>query len=63
VWARFLLAANPLAYLVRAYRDLLLSSRVPDMGDLLIATAYGAGAFLLGGLFFRHMKRGFADVL
>lgn len=63
VWAHFLLAANPLAYLVRAYRDLLLSSRVPDLGDLLIATAYGAGAFLLGGLFFRHMKRGFADVL
>jgi len=63
VWARFLLAANPLAYLVRAYRDLLLSSRVPDMLDLLIAAAYGSGAFLLGGLFFRHMKRGFADVL
>ena len=62
-WARFLLAANPLAYLVRGYRELLLSSHVPDGADLLIAAAYGVAVFLLGGLFFRHMKRGFADVL
>jgi len=26
-------------------------------------TAYGAATFLAGGLFFRYMKRGFADVL
>jgi hypothetical protein len=31
--------------------------------ELAILTAFGAAAFLLGGLFFRHMKRGFADVL
>ena len=62
-WAHALLAANPLAYLVRAYRALLLTSRTPDGGDLLIAAAYGAGVFVLGGLFFRHIKRGFADVL
>ncbi len=62
-WARFLLVANPLFYLVRAYRSLLLSTRVPDLGDLAVAAAYGCGAFVIGGLFFRHMKRGFADVL
>ena len=61
--ARFLLAANPLNYMVRAYRALLLTSGMPDLEDLAIATALGAGAFLAGGLFFRHMKRGFADVL
>ena len=61
--ARGLLAANPLYYLVRAYRTLLLSSRLPDFGDLAIAAAFGAAAFIAGGLFFRHMKRGFADVL
>jgi lipopolysaccharide transport system permease protein len=62
-WARFLLTANPLFYLVRSYRSLLLSSQLPDFRDLAVAAAYGCGAFVVGGLFFRHMKRGFADVL
>ena len=61
--AHWLLVANPLYYIVRSYRFLLLTSRVPDLADLAVATAYGAAAFFLGGLFFRYMKRGFADVL
>jgi len=63
VWARFLLAANPLYYVVRGYRTILLTSGIPDPADLAIATAYGLAVFIAGGLFFRHMKRGFADVL
>ena len=55
--------ANPLTYGVHAYRRLLLTSRLPDAWDLAVLTAAGAAAFVLGGLFFRHMKRGFADVL
>jgi ABC-type polysaccharide/polyol phosphate export permease len=62
-WARFLLAANPLYYVVRAYRTILLGSAIPDLEDLAIAAAYGVAMFLAGGFFFRHMKRGFADVL
>jgi len=62
-WARWLLAANPLYYLVRGYRTILLGTHVPDARDLAIAAAYGAATFLIGGLFFRQMKRGFADVL
>jgi ABC-type polysaccharide/polyol phosphate export permease len=62
-WARFLLVANPLYYVVRAYRTILLGSGVPDFEDLAIATAYGIALFIAGGLFFRHIKRGFADVL
>ena len=62
-WARFLLAANPLYYVARGYRTILLGSAMPDLEDLAIATAYGLAVFLAGGLFFRHMKRGFADVL
>ncbi len=61
--ARFLLTANPLYYVVRSYRAVLLHSAAPNFGDLAIATAFGMGAFLVGGLFFRYMKRGFADVL
>ena len=62
-WGRFLLVANPLYYVVRGYRTILLGSGIPDLEDLAIATAYGIAMFVAGGLFFRHMKRGFADVL
>jgi len=60
---RFVVRLNPLAYVVRAYRERLLSYRLPTTGELLVLTAYALGAFLIGGLFFRHLKRGFADVL
>ncbi len=62
-WAKFLKYANPLYYGVRAYRQILLTSRVPDPSDLLVLTVFGVGTFVVGGLFFRYMKRGFADVL
>lgn len=60
---RFLLRANPLAFLVRAYRDRLLSYRVPSLREFAMLTLYAVTAFVAGGLFFRHLKRGFADVL
>jgi len=60
--ARWLLAANPLFYAVQGYRAIVLRGIFPAR-ELAILTAFGAAAFLLGGLFFRHMKRGFADVL
>jgi ABC-type polysaccharide/polyol phosphate export permease len=58
-----LLGSNPLAYLVRAYRDILLFNRMPGARDLATVALYAAVVFIVGGLFFRHMKRGFADVL
>jgi ABC-type polysaccharide/polyol phosphate export permease len=61
--AHFLLFANPLYYVVRSYRAMLLGSEGPDPRDLAIAGACACAAFVAGGLFFRHMKRGFADVL
>lgn len=60
---RFLIAMNPLSFLVRAYRDRLLSTKFPDVGELAIIAAYAVGFFVAGGLFFRQLKRGFADVL
>jgi len=63
VWARFLLAGNPLAYLVRGYREALLSGKWPGLADLGILALFALATFVAGGLFFRHMKRGFADVL
>ena len=60
---RFLVSANPLSYAVRAYRDRLLSTQWPNVHDLLVFAAYAITVFVAGGLFFRHLKRGFADVL
>jgi lipopolysaccharide transport system permease protein len=60
---RFLLAANPLAYVVRAYRDILLAGRTPQWRELALVSMLAGVTFCVGGLFFRHMKRGFADVL
>jgi hypothetical protein len=42
---------------------MLIDSAPPSAADLGIATAFGVAIFVAGGLFFRHMKRGFADVL
>jgi ABC-type polysaccharide/polyol phosphate export permease len=60
---RFLIRYNPLAYVVRAYRERLLSYRMPEVGELAILSAYALVAFFIGGMIFRHLKRGFADVL
>lgn len=63
-WTRYLLAANPMAYVVRGYRAMLIEyPATPSAADLGIALGCGAALFVAGGLFFRHMKRGFADVL
>ncbi len=62
-WAHFLLTANPMFYVVRAYRQVLLTADWPHAADFAILAATGAAVFVAGGLFFRYMKRGFADVL
>jgi lipopolysaccharide transport system permease protein len=60
---RFLMTWNPMSWIVGAYRDRLLTTGAPDLKQLAVIAGYSAAIFLLGGLFFRHLKRGFADVL
>ncbi|MGE5647189.1 MAG: ABC transporter permease [Acidobacteriota bacterium] len=60
---RFLPRLNPLALLVRAYRERLLTARWPNLEELAAIAAWSIAAFVIGGFFFRHLKRGFADVL
>ncbi len=60
---RFLIDWNPIAPLVSAYRNMLLGGIWPTGRELLVAAAWGIAMFVAGGLFFRYMKRGFADVL
>jgi lipopolysaccharide transport system permease protein len=62
-WGHFVIRANPLAYVVRAYREMILGQAMPAMADLGWIALFGTLTFVLGGLFFRYLKRGFADVL
>jgi lipopolysaccharide transport system permease protein len=58
-----LVAINPMSWIVDGYRHRLLSSQWPSWQELAVMAAYSGAVFVLGGLFFRHLKRGFADVL
>ena len=60
---RFVISANPLSFAVRAYRDRLMNDHWPNPAELAIVIGYGVAVFVAGGFFFRHLKRGFADVL
>jgi hypothetical protein len=42
---------------------MLLGHRPPSVQDLTATAAFAVGSFVVGGLFFRYLKRGFADVL
>jgi len=58
-----LIAWNPMSWVVRGYRYRLLSPQWPSWHELAVLFGYSAAVFVAGGLFFRHLKRGFADVL
>lgn len=60
---RFLVRWNPMAYVVTAYRERILTTAWPRWEELATMAAFSIGMFIAGGLFFRHLKRGFADVL
>ncbi len=59
----FLARWNPLAYFVTGYRDCLLRMKMPDLQALLWLAVTTLVVFTAGGLFFRHIKREFVDVL
>jgi len=61
--ARFLVKYNPLALVVKAYRQRLMTAELPVLSDFLTLAAISLATFVAGGIFFRHLKRGFADVL
>jgi len=59
----WLIRLNPMTHFVEAYRERLLTDLPVNLRELAALAAAGGLAFVLGGLFFRHLKRGFADVL
>ena len=60
---RFVFLLNPLSLAVRGYRDLLLQAHPPSVSEMVWFAAFAGGVFVLGGLVFRQLKPGFADVL
>ncbi len=59
----FVVAWNPMSWMVNAYRYRLMAPSWPGAKELAVLSISSIGVFVLGGLFFRHLKRGFADVL
>ncbi len=60
---RALVTWNPMSWVVRGYRERLLTAQWPTLQEFGVMAAYSLVVFIAGGLFFRHLKRGFADVL
>lgn len=59
----FLMRLNPLAEVVIGYRHCFLSGELPSGQGLLYLYLVAGAVFIGGGLFFRHTKKSFADVL
>jgi len=60
---RFLADWNPLAGIITAYRDCILLGQWPSGANLARLALISIATFIAGGLFFRHSKRAFGDVL
>ena len=59
----FVMHFNPLAEVVIAYRKCLLIGEMPTWQGLVAIYGIGLVTFIIGGIFFRYVKRSFADVL
>jgi lipopolysaccharide transport system permease protein len=60
---QWLVRYNPMAPLVRSYRNILLEGRVPDWKGLSFTLGFGVICFVLGYWWFERTKKAFADVL
>jgi lipopolysaccharide transport system permease protein len=61
---RFLIDLNPLSRIVEGYRLSMVEIAVPvNVGDLVTLAIVSAAVFLIGILVYRHLEKGFADVL
>ena len=54
---------NPLRYAVLGYRSAILGGDMPSAGQTGVACAYALVMLVGGGLFFRHARKGFPDVI
>lgn len=59
----FVVDYNPLAYLVGAYRDVVLNGRFPEWPGLLYFSLFAVALWLVGMVLFSRVKRQFADLI
>jgi lipopolysaccharide transport system permease protein len=59
----WVLALNPMYYVVQAYRDVILEGRFPLGPPLLVLAVVAVVSFVVGHWFFRRSKHAFVDVL
>lgn len=59
----WLLDWNPVRYAVLGYRSAVLGGKPPSLPEVVALCAFAVAAFVAGGLFFRHAKKGFPDVI
>jgi ABC-type polysaccharide/polyol phosphate export permease len=62
-WVASILKYNPMFVMVDAYRHLLLAGRMPPAGGLVYLGVVSFIFLAAGGVFFRKLKPGFAEVL
>lgn len=54
---------NPMAVFITSYRDVLLSGKLPNMGNLAMATAISLIIFVISYKLFKRLEGMFADVV
>ena len=59
----WMLAINPMHWLIECWRQVLIFQSWPDPGLMLRFTAVALGVFALGSTFFQRQKRAFPDLL
>jgi lipopolysaccharide transport system permease protein len=57
------LKLNPMLFLVRGYRRILLENHAPDFIPLIALTAGGAALAIVGHAWFHRLRKSFADVI
>jgi len=60
---RWLVVLNPIAPLIRSYRQILLEGKMPDWRGLSVTLVFAAICFSIGYWWFERTKKAFADVL
>ena len=61
--AHILFQINPMARLIKLYREAFMTGRLPGGEGLIVTIIICLATFLLGYFWFMHSKKGFADVL
>lgn len=54
---------NPLAYLVAAYRSVVLDGQIPEISSFLTFSLFSGALFVVGFVLFNHVKQRFADLI